>query len=355
MNRKQTIFVSILSIGIVVAGIIFLRTKEQPTETSSVSERSNANEKHSGKASERRQGPLGAEVTQTQAGSVPDLEYAQKTLAAQAAYQQELSNRLKAQWDAPISFYGKVVDENELPITGALVDFTWNNSTDLATGQSSHSQAVSDQQGLFSLLNKNGKSLSVTVSKNGYYGTGDARIRSFEYGDPSIGIFVPEPAAPVIFHLRKKGSGEPLVTGLKLFGSRVDGSVSYVDLVQATNKPNPPGDLIVQFVRSERNSEGKFDWSFALAAPDGGLIESTNEFMFIAPADGYQPKFEINHKAGDADWKRQEQHRFFVKSEGGQHYSRINITIIPAYNNGAAYDLEWSLNPQGSRNLEPAQ
>src|ERR1051325_9186065 len=256
MNRKQTIFVSILSIGIVVAGIIFLRTKEQPTETSSVSERSNANEKHSGKASERRQGPLGAEVTQTQAGSVPDLEYAQKTLAAQAAYQQELSNRLKAQWDAPISFYGKVVDENELPITGALVDFTWNNSTDLATGQSSHSQAVSDQQGLFSLLNKNGKSLSVTVSKNGYYGTGDARIRSFEYGDPSIGIFVPEPAAPVIFHLRKKGSGEPLVTGLKLFGSRVDGSVSYVDLVQATNKPNPPGDLIVQFVRSERNSEG---------------------------------------------------------------------------------------------------
>jgi hypothetical protein len=44
-----------------------------------------------------------------------------------------------------------------------------------------------------------------------------------------------------------------------------------------------------------------------------------------------------------------------MKSQNGQHYARIEITIIPDYSQNAAYDLEWYLNPNGSRNLEPME
>ena len=59
---------------------------------------------------------------------------------------------------------------------------------------------------------------------------------TFEYANPADGLFTPYPANPVVFHLRKKGHGENLVHGQKLFGSRIDGTLSYVDLVEANNK-----------------------------------------------------------------------------------------------------------------------
>jgi len=194
--------------------------------------------------------------------------------------------------------------------------------------------------------------MSVTVSKDGYYTYPSERLSSYEYANPADGLFTPDSGNPVVFHLRKKGMGSDLIHGLKLFGSRIDGTPSYVDLTEGKNGLAPFGDLTVQFTRSERNTDQRFDWTFTLGVVGGGLIEATDEFMFLAPEDGYQPKFEITHKANDSDWANQERHKFYVKSQDGQHYARIEITIIPYYQNKAAYDLNWDLNPNGSRNLE---
>jgi len=252
-------------------------------------------------------------------------------------------------WRQPIAFYGMVVDAEQSPVPNANVHFKWN---DLSANGTSEDSATSDAGGKFEFTGKTGKRLFVEVSKEGYYPSRRNPL-AFEYANPADGLFTPDPAQPVIFHLRKKGEGADLIRGLKLFGSRIDGTVSYVDLVEGKNLLTPPGDLAVSFTRSEVNADRKFDWTFSLAAPGGGVLESTNEFMFQAPEAGYQPAYEITHKANDPNWTSQEKRRFFVKSLGGQHYARIEITIIPDYQHKAAYDLEWALNPTGLRNLEP--
>lgn len=253
-------------------------------------------------------------------------------------------------WKQPINFYGKVLDENNQPVEGASVDFKW---TDLSPNGTSEYHATSDSSGLFSMVNQTGKRLSVTASKPGFYSAADARLASFEYANPADGLFAPDPNNPVVFHLRKKGEAAQLIHGLKLFGSR-EGTLSYVDLTTAKAALSPPGDLTVQCTRSERNADKKFDWTFTLGVPGGGLIETTDEFMFLAPDGGYHPSFQINHRINDPDWTGQEKHKFFVKSQDGQHYARLVITIMPDYSQNAAYDLEWYLNPNGSPNLESA-
>src|SRR5206468_1514243 len=87
-------------------------------------------------------------------------------------------------------------------------------------------------------------------------------------------------------NLRQKGEAAQLIHGLKLFGSRVDGTLSYVDLTTAKNGRTPPGDLAVQCTRSERNADKKFAWTFTTGVPGGGLVESADEFMFLAPDSG---------------------------------------------------------------------
>lgn len=253
-------------------------------------------------------------------------------------------------WKQPINFYGRVVDENDAAVVGANIHFTWN---DLSEKGTSDADVLSDSNGFFSLKDRRGKAMSVTASKDGYYTYPSERGSSFEYANPANSLFTPDPNRPVVFHLRKKGAGADLIHGLKLLGSRIDGTLSYVDLSEGKNSLTPPGDLTVQCTRSEIGKDKRFDWTFTLGAPDGGLIESTDEFMLLAPEDGYQPTNQISHKVGDSDWVAGEKRKFYVKSQGGKHYARIEITIIPDYGQNAAYDLNWDLNPNSSRNLEP--
>ena len=58
----------------------------------------------------------------------------------------------------PISFYGKVVDEDGQPVSGATASFIW---TDMSAKGTSTVESVSDQQGLFLLDAVQGKRLQV--------------------------------------------------------------------------------------------------------------------------------------------------------------------------------------------------
>jgi hypothetical protein len=189
--------------------------------------------------------------------------------------------------------------------------------------------------------------LAVSVVTRDYYVPNDERYVMVDSHNVER-----ERTGPVVFHLRKKGEAARIIHGLKLFGSRIDGTQSYLDLSTARAALTPPGDLTVQCTRSGQNAEKKFDWTFSLGVVGGGIIESTNEFMFLAPDSGYKPSFQISHRINEPDWTWQEKRRFFVRSQDGKHYARIMITIMPGYGQNAAYDLEWYLNSDGSPNLE---
>lgn len=252
----------------------------------------------------------------------------------------------------PIDFYGKVVDFEGQSIPDAKILFTWN---DLSPNGSSQLATKSDANGLFSLINAEGKFLEVQIDKNGYY---NSRLNphGFEYAQFSDERFYqPDSQNPVIFHLRKKGQAEAIVHRETLYGLKIDGTPQYLNLMtgkKVTGGP-PSGDISISLTRSPAGDTHNFDWTLNLSGIGAaGFIESSDEFMFMAPDSGYQSSIAIHELAGASDYVRRVSRNYYVRLADGTTYGRINVDIRPQYNDEGAIDLTLYLNPNGSRNLE---
>ena len=98
----------------------------------------------------------------------------------------------------PIEFYGKVVDENGMPLEGVEVGFSClGYPEDYFT-----TNVLSAKDGVFLLKNVTGAALDVQVSKEGYEEMqGSNQVRFMYYSTQS---FRPDQNNPVVFYLRKK-------------------------------------------------------------------------------------------------------------------------------------------------------
>ena len=95
---------------------------------------------------------------------------------------------MQADWQKPIEFYGRVLDENSNGVAGANIWFHWADMSEDVNANTSTTQ--SDVEGLFSLHGKLGRSLHVWVSKEGYYAS-HGGVESFLY---SSGLYYsPDP------------------------------------------------------------------------------------------------------------------------------------------------------------------
>ncbi|MDB6017356.1 MAG: hypothetical protein JWR19_1845 [Pedosphaera sp.] len=255
-------------------------------------------------------------------------------------------------WKQPINFYGKVVDERDQPIANASAHFKW---TDLSENGTSEADAQSDSSGFFSLLNRTGKRMSVTVSKAGFYTTPSENLSSFEYANPADGLFTPDSNNPIVFHLRKKGAGADLITsqnGIKnYFGVSVplDGTTVLADLLERT--AGRSGQLrISQKKPPYENWKQASEWSFRMEIPDGGFIEQNDEFPFEAPEGGYQPVVQFNFQLGQTNWSTSLKKDYYIKFGDPARYGRLHLDS--SIQMGGAR-LTYAINPDGSRNLEP--
>lgn len=269
----------------------------------------------------------------------------------------ERTRRLKAdpqyEWKTPIEFYGKVVDQEGKPVAGVVVSMEW---TDMSPKGSSEAERTTDSAGLFSITGIQGKNFGVrSLVKDGYVPFRESNRTSFEYAgfwEPSY--HVPDKGKPVIFRLRKKGEAAALVRyGPTLFGVKPDGAPAIFDL--ATGRKNTGGgNVSVRVTKGAKSENKQFDWEVTLEAvgSGAGLLESKEEFMTAAPEGGYQPGWKFSQKAGAEKYQSEMQTKFFVKTADGQ-FARIEVRVLPEYNDTAAVDLVSYLNPKpGDRNLE---
>jgi hypothetical protein len=250
-----------------------------------------------------------------------------------------------ALWQAPIEFYGKVVDNNSNAVAGATVDFFWVEVPD-ETGNRT-STIESDGEGLFSLRSAHGPSLSVSVSKAGYY----PQRGGAKYG--VLGDFSPDPLNPVIFYLRKKGTPEQLVAMKRNYRIPRDGIRVSIDLATGSIVPGENGDLAVQCWTEDqgKRSGQKYDWRCIVAIPSGGLALTDEEYPFSAPENGYKSSIEIKMPANRTDWKSDVDLKFYYLLANG-HYGRMTFSMIAG---GQHFCMINSvLNPSGSRILEPS-
>jgi hypothetical protein len=252
-------------------------------------------------------------------------------------------------WQSPIEFYGMVVDESNNPVVGAHISFHWMETP--SDNGSRSLNAESDVNGLFSLRNAAGPSLTVSVSKEGYY-TSRSTPDGYHYSSGSES-FHPDALNPVVFHLLKKGQGVELITSANGIRTSVavrvpkDNTAVRVDFFQ--KKASVTGQLEIRQIKPP--FQGATNWSFSLSIPDGGLVENQDEFQFEVPETGYQSTIEYNFVKGDPDWTTQVSKQFYISFGNPRKYGWLRIESNLAQE---TVFLTYAINPDGSRNLEPA-
>ncbi len=256
-------------------------------------------------------------------------------------------------WQTPIDFYGRVIDENSNAVAGANISFHWVETPD--AGGNREAQTLSDNDGLFSLHGARGPSLSVIVSKAGYYSSSEKDHPVFKYGSFATGDYSPNSLEPVIFHLHTKGTGAPLIrvrfpSGIgQIAQLRHDGTPIEINLFDGQKAAAGTGQLKLELLRDISHPNAKtFDWLLQVSVPGGGLVQTSDEFALEAPQAGYQPVVKISMNATNGNWSESFTGRFYVQLPGPK-FARVDL-FLSAYN--GAFTVQSDVNPSGARNLE---
>lgn len=263
-----------------------------------------------------------------------------------------------SEWRTPIEFFGKVIDEQDRPVSDAEIQFEWVGTSEKNGGDGvGHKLMTSDANGFFMINGIEGKRLVMSVRKDGYHSKRSWNDGAFEYGGFWHKEFIePNRNEPVIFHLVKRPVAEPTYR----IGSRIflepPALETHLDLLSPTAQSTAPADLYVRITRPPGASyEKPFDWSVTIEGRNGAeIVETTDEFMLQAPADGYKPNLVRDYKnpTGNARQKV----RFYVRSKGRKLYAAVDFEMA-AYRrmNGsepASIVISATVNPNDSSNVE---
>jgi hypothetical protein len=269
----------------------------------------------------------------------------------------EREQKLQRFFNAPIDFYGKVVDENDQPISGASTHYIVASAS--FYGSPTLDGPQTDAKGFFSITGKRGPRLSVWVEHPRYHKTDSAHQRiEYARGEYMAGKEPPPPPTkenPAIFVLHKKGIAEPLIRHQEI-KRRLPFNGNPIGINLRTGGEGQDGESIIIALQSEGdkvpiNTFRPFNWSLTIQVLGGGLVERLNALDFQAPADGYRPQIVIEMPAflPEGDWKSEIQQEYFVAFGSGS-YGRVRLDISGLKGRCIA---ETYLNPKaGSRNLE---
>jgi hypothetical protein len=261
--------------------------------------------------------------------------------------------KAKIIFDQPMNFYGKVLSENDQPVSGANIHFEW-------TGFLIHGKRVadilSDQTGSFSLTNQTGAELDVSVGKPDYYTSRRNRsVATFQYAASFGEPFKPDYGHPVLYYLHKKGVGaNSLITSQ--YGIRddfwvkapLDGTIVKVDLLQRKAGEGPLE--LCQTKPEYSHWKTATNWSFSLKIPGGGFVEEDEEFPFRPPQSGYQPVVEFKFVKGQTNWIADLRKDYFIRFGSPPLYGHLHLETSITTSSAM---LTYTINPDGSRNLEP--
>ena len=249
----------------------------------------------------------------------------------------------------PITFHGKVIDQNDDPVPDATVNYS---ALDKFNAPGSQYQGKSGADGTFAITGIVGAALNIGVRKEGYYMIDGKSANTFAYGigPDSVRREPPTKDNPAIFVLQKMGVSDPLVhISSRTYRISRNGTPIEVDLT--TGRMSPQGNLRVEMWTADQAKDAKqhYYWRCRISVPKGGLVERKDQFDFEAPVDGYKPSDEIVMSQAAEKWQPQAQREYFIKLNEGL-YGRIQLKMIAQGNH--FFRLEAYLNPSGSRNLE---
>ena len=156
----------------------------------------------------------------------------------------------------PLSFYGRIVDQDDKPLVGVRVKLEARAEYFEENRSEVKPYALeTDKNGNFTLTGAVGSTVNILSITNEGYELSAKVKRGYVYtwgGD----MFHPDAANPVIFKMWKKGIKEPLIVGSKFYGIAPDDRFYTIDFLQQkkTEGISPMGDIIVRNSSSGHDS-----------------------------------------------------------------------------------------------------
>jgi hypothetical protein len=203
---------------------------------------------------------------------------------------------------------------------------------------------------MFSLKGVRGKMLVIEIRKDGYYTSSKDNQFTFEYANPyEKNYHEADASKPVVFHLKRKGVPAGVLSRYVKVPLPTDGSPVRFDLL--TGKVSESGPLEVRSWKSAKDPVTGFaDWRVLLKVQEGGLVETTEEFPFLAPENGYTNTIELAFPPDQPEqWRASVAKDYFVSFGVPRKYARIKFRTAAF---GAIFYMDYWVNPLGSRELE---
>jgi hypothetical protein len=256
--------------------------------------------------------------------------------------------------NVPVDFYGQVVDQDTNPVPGVKVNVAIQqlyspSLTNLAVGGTVlRLEKETGADGRFDIHGENGTSVEMeSVHKDGY---------ELEPAQRTFGTTSGSFEQPVVFKMWSTNIHEQLITGENKFPIMPDGRTYVIDLAKGTIAESGTGDLKVSVKRPAQVVLGqKYDWSCAVDAINGGLLQETDtsSSMYLAPSDGYTASFRFEQKIGSGWGDSTGSKRFYVMLNNGQECGRMFIELYAYYNDQipGLIRLSYVINPSGSHIL----
>ena len=260
--------------------------------------------------------------------------------------------------DEDVVLYGRVTDQFDMPVAGAEVSgsIQVNNSARVGADKIA---LVTDANGLFTISGYKGKALGVNASKPGYVmATTNTRfVYSRLWSETEQ--HNPDPNNPAIIKMWKLQGAEPLVGINQRYKFPYASAPVNFDLL-AGKIVASGGDIKITVSRSagvvsERTLQ---DWSVQVEAVDGGVIKTDAteaRVTYALPEGGYQPGDTIILSTNAPhQWAGSIERMYFVRSRGGQVYSKVNVGLAINRNPTEPVWVEFrgTANANGSRNFE---
>ena len=282
----------------------------------------------------------------------------QETPAAKERMTAALRKRLQ-EGNVPIDFYGKVVDQNGAPVAGVEVKAAIRLMKEPIPGMIGdgfdYLVASTASDGTFSFLNRTGEFFGIDkIQKEGYLVSATVHEKTYYYYASDEKKYRPNPSVPEVFKIWKQMGAEKLIEKNLKYKLTTEGRSYGLDLLNgAQAKADAIADIRVSMTApSVIKPHVKYDWNFVLEAAEGGLIETSDDYMYLAPLDGYVSRIQVSFNASDANWSDNFRKRFYVMSRNGSVYARIEILVGVALNGRGYLHIESASNPNSSRNLE---
>ncbi|MDQ8186389.1 carboxypeptidase-like regulatory domain-containing protein [Pelagicoccus sp. SDUM812002] len=286
--------------------------------------------------------------------SICSMTDAQLTMPREESRAEELKRYIES-INVPISFWGRLVDENGKGIAGADVVLRVRGSMVLPDGSVQEKvedhTVQTDAAGRFSLVGKTGSMLGLESIEKAGYTFASRQLRNFSYTREDVRLST-ELEPRVFVAIRD-------LRDTKLFFAKYkewlpwDGEPVRLDLRNGVVSDG--GDLLIIAEKGAVDEEGyRYDWTFRLDALGGGVrYVKEGEVVMVAPVEGYAPEWKIGYGYADKDYRGGVDGDFFVRSEEGW-YARIRLTATPDHVRPSARNLfiRVFINETGGRVLQ---